>query len=224
MSLALLDLAAVVRSWGRGVVFRAPLWTPETGSPIALTHLGDTEGDISIATNPELAALTTPELTGPAPHEMDYTGEAPTIELPLYLTSPELIALVSPTGLASGGRSRRSAPAEHTLVIFPEQMFLKADGDGVVQDYAVTYTAGVWKLNNVAFTAAQNALLGASFWAWRVVFPTPPRRFLGGAGDARKNIETITASLLHHPTMIEGHHLYTIGDPFVVGIDIEGGS
>ena len=222
MSLSLLDLSAVVRSWGRGVVFRSPLWSP--GSPITLTHLGDTEGDINIATNPELAALTTPELTGPAAHEMDFTGEAPTIEIPLYLTSPELIALCSPTGLASGGRSRRSAPAEHTIVIFPEGMFLKADNEGVVQDYAVTYVAGDWKLNGVAFTAAQTALLGASFWAWRCVFPTPPRRYLGGAGDARKNIETISVSVLHHPDLIEGHHLYTIGDPFTAGIDIEGGS
>lgn len=219
---SLLDLASVVRSWGRGVVFRAPRWDP--GTVLTMTHLGDTEGDLVINTNPEMAALTTPELTGPAAHEMDYVGEAPTIEIPLYLTSPTLLALVSPTGLASGGRSRRSAPAEHTLAIFPEALFLKADGSGVVQDYDLTVAAGVWKLNNVALTAEQLTLLGASFWAWRCVFTTPPRRFLGGAGDARKNIETVTATVLHHPDVDEGHHLYTTGNPITAGMDIEGGS
>jgi hypothetical protein len=222
MAFSLLDLSTVVRSWGRGVVFYAERWSP--GSPLTLTHLGDTEGDISIATNPEMAMLTTPELTGPAAHEVDYTGEAPTVEIPLYLTSPELIGVVTPTGLASAGRSRRSAPLEYTLVIFPEALFLKADTDGVVQSYDLAVSGGDWTLNAVALTAAQLTLLGASFWAWRCVFTTPPRRFLGGAGDARKNIETVTATLLHHPDMPEGHHLYTMGDPGDSAIDIEGGS
>ena len=85
MTVRLLDLATLVRSWGRGVVFYADRWSP--GTALALTHLGDTEGDIKIATNPAMAGLTTPELTGPAVHEMDYTGEAPTLELPLWLAT-----------------------------------------------------------------------------------------------------------------------------------------
>lgn len=223
MQANLLNLANVVRSIGRGVVFRADPWSP--GTPLVLEHLGDTEGDIVINTNAEMAALTTPELTGPAPHEMDYTGEAPVIEIPLFLASPALLARVSPTGLAGAGRSRRSAPAEHTLVIFPEGLFLETDVNGEPQSVELEHAgSGVWTIDGNAPTAAQQALLDMTFWGWRAVFTRPPQRFLGGAGDARKNIETVTATLMHHPDMPSGHHLYTIGDPNDVGIDIEGGS
>src|SRR5688572_5312432 len=105
----LLALPDVVRSWGRGVVHYAPRWSPGDG-PLALTHLGDTEGDIVINTNPETAGLTTPELTGPAVHEFDYTGENPVVEIPLYLTDPALLAVCTPSGASSAGRSRRSRP------------------------------------------------------------------------------------------------------------------
>jgi len=222
-SFTLLDLSTIVRSWGRGVIFRAARWSPGDG-PLVMTHLGDTEGDLKISTNAEMASLTLPELTGPAAHEVDYTGEAPSIEIPMFLTDPAHRALVSPTGSANAGRSRRSAPAEHTLAIFPEDIFLKPDGDGIVQAYALSLTAGIWYINAVAATAAQLALLDQTFWAWRVMFTRPPITFYGGAGDARKQIETVTAMLAHHPDMPEGHHLYTIGDPMDSSIDIETGS
>jgi hypothetical protein len=222
-SFTLLDLSTIIRSWGRGVIFRAPRWSPGDG-PLAMTHLGDTEGDIKIATNAEMASLTLPELTGPAPHEVDYTGEAPTIEIPMFLTDPTHRALVSPSGSANAGRSRRSAPAEHTLAIFPEEVFLKPDGTGIVQAYTLGLSGGAWTVNGVAATAAQLVLLGQVFWAWRVIFSRPPITFHGGAGDARKQIETVTAMLAHHPDMPEGHHLYTIGDPLDASIDIETGS
>jgi hypothetical protein len=114
MDLNLLDLADVVRSFGRGVVFQSPVWDPAAG-PLALTHLGDTEGDIVINTNPEVAGLTTPELTGPAFHEGDYVGENPVVEIPLYLTDPAMWAICSPSGSAHAGRSRRGTVAERTL-------------------------------------------------------------------------------------------------------------
>jgi hypothetical protein len=219
----LLDLAAVIRSFGRGVAFRAPVW--DGASALNLTQLGDTEGDITIATNAEMATLTTPELTGPAAHETDYTGENPTIEMPLYLTDPATIALVSPSGTASAGRSRRSAPAEHTIAVLPEALFLKPpDVNGIVLPGTLSYTtANGWQFDGAALSAAKTTLLGASFWLWRAVFSRPPRRFLGGAGDARKNIETVTIQSMHHPDMPEGHHLYTIGNPATHGIDLEAG-
>lgn len=228
---SLKDLSTVVRSWGRGVVLYAtsdqagttPARWDRTGQ-LYLRHLGDTEGDIVVNTNAQTASLTTPELTGPAPHDVDYTGEAPEIEIPLYLADPALEAIISPTGQASAGRSRRSAPREHTLVIMPESLFLKADSAGVVQSYTLAESSGAWTLNGVALTAAQLALLDASFWAWRVVFSRPPKRFRGGAGDDRKNIETVTAMVCHHPDMPEGHHLYTIGDPNDAGILLAGTS
>lgn len=230
-SYGLLDLTTVVRSWGRGVVLYATTdlagtipgrWDPS--GPLYLQHLGDTEGDIVINTNPQMDSLTTPELTGPAPHEVDYSGEAPEIEIPLYLADPALEAIISPIGQANAGRSRRSAPREHTLVIMPEGLFLEADGNGVVQSYALAVSGGTWTLNGQALTGAQEALLGASFWAWRAIFSRPAKRFRGGAGNDRKNIETVTAMVCHHPDMPEGHHLYTIGDPYDASIDLEGTS
>lgn len=222
MDYNLLDLNQIVRSWGRGVVMYAPKWNPI--GPLNLTHLGDTEGDISIATNPELALLTVPELTGPAGHEVDYTGENPTVEIPLYVTSPAMHALIGPTGQASAGRSRRSAPVEYTIAIFPEGLFLVPDGDGIVQSETLTFAAGVWTLGGNPLSTDQETLLDSAFWLWRAVFSRPPRTFHGGAGDARKNIETVTVQGLHHPDMPEGHHLYTTGDPADSGINLEGTS
>jgi len=220
----LLDLADVVRSWGRGVVFYANRWDPGLGSGLTLTHLGDTEGDISIATNPELAKLTVPELTGPAAHELDFTGEDPVIEFPLYLTDPALLAIVSPSGSQHGGRSRRYAPVERTIVIFPEALLLVPDVDGFPQRQTLAFSGGAWTIGGDPLDAARLTLLGSSFWLWRAVFNKPARRFLGGAGDARKNIEQVSVQSMHHPDMPEGHHLYTTGDPAEAGIDIEGGS
>lgn len=220
----LLDLSTVVRSFGRGVVFYSDLWLPELGNPIDLNHLGDTEGDISIATNPELNGLTTPELTGPAKHEIDYTGEAPMVEVPLYLTDPALYAVISPSNSQHAGRSRVSAVAERTLVIFPERLFLEGSPGDAISAATLAVTAGVWTLGGVALTATQTALLGQSIWLWRGVFNRPPRTFHGGTGDARKQIETCSFEVMHHPDMPEGHHLYTIGDPSLASIDLDGAS
>lgn len=210
-------LAEVLRSYGRGVVFRAERWDPETGDPLALVHLGDTEGDIVFNPQAEVTGLTLPELTGPAIHEADSTGENPTLELPLFLADPALYPIVSPNGSAHGGRSNRVAAAEHTLAIFPEALF------GESRE-ALVCTNGAWTLGGVALTSAQLALLDAALWLWRGFFSRPPRSFKGGAGDARKNIETVTFQVMHHDSMPEGHKLYTTGDPADSGIDLEGGS
>ena len=222
MDLNLLDLASVVRSFGRGVVFYSDVWIPELGSPLALTHLGDTEGDIAVQTNPELNALTTPELTGPAKHEIDYTGEAPMVEIPLYLTDPALYAVISPANSKNAGRSRVSAVSEKTLVIFPEKLFLTGNPGDAISDVQISVTAGVWTKDGNALTAAETALLGQSMWFWRGLFNRPPRTFHGGTGDARKQIEACSFEVMHHPDMPEGHKLYTIGDPTTQGIDLDG--
>jgi hypothetical protein len=219
----LMDLATVIRSLGRGVVFRAPVWTPADG-PLELTHLGDTEGDIVIETNPQVDHLTTPELTGAAPHESDYSGEGPVLQIPMFLADPDLEAIVSPFGFASAGLSRRSQVAEHTLVIFPEGLFV-TQGAGVVPSEAtLAFAGGAWTLGGEALSAARQAMLGNTFWAWRGAFTRPTKTFHGGAGDARKNIETATFTVMHHPDMPEGHKLYTIGNPFPAGINLDGAS
>lgn len=213
-------LADLVAAIGRGKVFYAPKWTPG-GAQLALTHLGETEGDIVFNTNAEVSAMTFPELSGPAKHAADFTGEDPVLEIPLYLADPALMAIISPAGSANGGRSRRSRVTEYTLVVLPEALFGDvADGDPAP---VISYTTlGGWELDGVAFTADQTAILEAALWLWRGYFTKPPRRFRGGAGDAKKNIETATFQVMHHGDMPEGHQLYTSGDPADATIDIGG--
>ncbi len=219
----LLDLTTVLRSLGRGVVLRAPEWDFQSNLMAALAHLADTEGDITINTNGELAKLTTPELTGPAAIELDYTGEDPVITAPFYLTDPATEAIISPSGTRSAGRERRSAPATHTLVIIPEGVFLRdPDVDGIVEAGVLSYNTAAqeFRLDNVALDARRQQLLeSGTFWGWKCVFNRPPRVFFGGAGDARKQIHEVTIQLMHHPDAPNGHHLYTIGDLTDFGID-----
>lgn len=218
-----LDLAGILRSFGRGVIFYADKW--DRFNPLVLTHLADTEGDIVVNTNGETATLTAPELTGPAALEMDFTGENPVIEVPIVLADPALHGIISPMGSAHGGRSRRGRVKEYTIVIFPEALFV---GDDPVTNLpirrALEFGGGVWNIDGDPLTAAEEELLGNSFWLWRAAFTRPPRRFRGGAGDERKNIETVTIQGMHHPDMPDGNHLYTTGDPFEVDINIEGES
>jgi len=216
------DVSGVIASYGRGVVFYADKWDVPAG-PLVMSQLGVTEGDIVVTPNGATAGLTLPELTGPAVHEFDYLGENPTIEIPLYLADPSLIAICSPSGSAHAGRSRRSAVHEYTLAVFPEALFLLNDSEGIPHDFTVAFdNAGVWTFNDVALTAEQQRLLDVSFWLWRAVFNRPTRRFRGGAGDDKKNIETVSVQAMHHPDLPEGHHIYTTGDPFASDIDLNG--
>lgn len=222
MNLNLLDLTTVLRSYGRGVILYAARW--DRDAPLALSHLGDTEGDISFNANGATAGFTLPELTGPAMHEADYLGENPVIEFPIFLADPALMAVISPAGSGSAGTTRRRAVAEYTLAIFPEALFLVNDAQGVPQRKQLAFSAGNWTLDGQALTAEQLALLDVATWIWRGFFNRPPRRYLGGAGDAKKNIETVSFQGLHHPGMPEGSMLYSLGDPADSDIDLEGGS
>jgi hypothetical protein len=239
MDYRLSNLADVIRKWGRGVVFYAHntpaydpaadapppgvRWTPGLGNPLYLAHLGDTEGDIAVTPNAEVAMLTLPEHSGPAVHDAEYTGENPVIEFPLFLADPALLALVSPVGSAHAGASIRESVAEHTIVIFPEPLFVKRVSGKSLRK-ALSFSGGVWQLDGQALDAAQQTLLGVSFWLWRCFFNRPPRHFKGGHGNDSRAIETVSVQGMHHPDMSEGAMLYSTGDPADLDIDLEGGS
>lgn len=218
----LADVSNVIATYGRGVVFYSRKWVPVEG-PIVMQQLGVTEGDIVVTPNGATAGLTLPELTGPIPHEFDYLGENPVIEVPLYLADPALIAICSPSGSAHAGRSRRGPVREYSLWVVPEALFLSTDDDGIVTQLPLAFdNAGVWTVDGQPLDDEQQRLLEASFWIWRAVFNRPTRRFRGGAGDDKKNIETVSTQAMHHPNLPEGHHIYTSGDPFTSGIDLNG--
>ena len=232
MDYTLLDLETVLRSYGRGVVFYAHDGVPPAvGDPEAwdgttelqLAHLGDTEGDIVFTPNNTQATLTLPEISGGAVHDAVDLGEAPTLELPLFLADPDLLPIVAPRGISSAGHIRVCDVAERTLVVFPDELFQVA-GEGCTYD-TLSYTLATgWQLGGVALTAAQETLLEMALWLWRGYFVRPNSTFKGGHGDEGKNIEPVTFTLMMHPTMPDGHRLYTRGDPAAAGILLEGAS
>lgn len=224
MNYTLLDLENVLRRMGRGTVWYA---VDGAGDPVRwgaagelnLNHLGDTEGDIAFEPNGEVATLTTPELSGGAILEATHLGENPQLQIPLFLADPDLLPIVSPVGQAGAGYGRVRDVSERTVVVFPEELFLEADGT-----YAVlAYSGGTWTVGGDALSAAQQTSLENSLWIWRGYFERPSRSFMGGHGDDGKNIVTVNFNAMMHPDLPEGQRLFSIGDPSAVGIDIETG-
>lgn len=228
MNYSLLDLEALLRKYGRGVLFYAhdgddnsvgdPIrW--DAASALYLAHLGDTEGDIVFEPNQSVATLTLPEIAGEAIFDATYTGENPQLQVPLFLADPDILPIVSPTGRKGGGHIRVRDVAERTVVLFPETLFRKAD-----ETYAtLAYSGGSWTLDGSPLTAENQTLLDLSVWFWRGYFERPARSFLGGHGDDGKNIQTVNFNAMMHPDMPDGERLYTVGDPSDYGIDIETG-
>lgn len=210
----LTDIQSILRAIGRGVVFQAEYW--DGTSPLALTHLGDTEGPIQFNPNGQMSYLTS-EVTGPAKLQARFDGEDPTLEIPLVLADPDVRAIVNPFGTVSGGRSRGGPPVEHTLVIFPESLFIGTDGVA-----ALSYTSGTgWTLGGEQLSAAQQEQLGNSLWLWRCVFSKPPMTFQRGDGEIAKEIQTVSVGVLYDDTKPEDHKLYTVGDPQAASINID---
>mgnify|MGYP001202531945 FL=1 len=211
------DLDAVLRAIGRGVVFYAPVW--DGTSNLALTHLGDTEGEITSETNEAYNDLTLPELTGDAIHERKVAGENPVLTIPLFMADPALRAIVSPTGNASGGYQRQRPVKEYTLVVFPEELFL----DEATNEYEdLTYTGTEWQVGGQALTPRQEELLGQSIWFWRGHFQKPGVTYR--SEDGGKLVMPVTFQAMHTKLPLavipDGHRLYTVGDPGDANIDI----
>lgn len=217
----LLDLQALLRAIGRGVVFYADKWDGQTD--LELTHLGDTEGEITAEMNASYSHLTLPELTGEAKHRSYVNGEDPVVTIPLYLADPALRAIISPTGSASGGHQRQRPVTERTVVIFPEELFFD-EAAGAYGDLAYTDSDG-WQVNGTALTPRQEALLGMSVWFWRGYFDRPGLAYRHE--DGGKLVEPATFQVMQSDLAIgmipDGHRLYTVGDPADAAIDIAPG-
>lgn len=213
-SYSLIDLTAAIRAIGRGVVFYSSAAFAGTGNDFALTHLGDTEGEITIDHGAEFDELTLQELTGPIAHSKYLSGYKPVVTIPLASADPAAKAIVSPVGSGSGGHSIRQAVSEHGLVIFPHELFLEA---GVAVAVAYT-TAGGWTVGGEAATTAQEALLDQSIFFWRGHFEPlmPTYRH----EDGGKEIQDVVFHAMHNGSMPEGHHIFTLGRPETASIEI----
>lgn len=226
----LLNLEDILRRIGRGVIFFATATQAEADrdpirwdgtTELFLKHLGDTEGDISLVPSGEVANLTLPEISGPAPLEAVHLGEAPALEFPLFLVDPDLLPIIAPRGSQHAGYQRVCDVTDLTLVVFPETLFREADCAFNTLAYT---TAGGWTLGGVALTPAQLTRLELALWLWRGYFERPTLIWRGGHGDEGKNIETVRFVSMMHSDMPDGHLLWTRGDPNTFGIDLEGGS
>ena len=213
-SYSLLDLTTQVRAIGRASVFYSAGAFAGTGTDLTLTHLGDTEGEITIESNESYSDLTLPELTGDAIHERYYSGENPVVTIPIYAADAALRAILSPTGSASGGHWRRRAVTEYTMVLFPEELFIEADAQ-----VAVAYTtAGGWTVGGDAATAAQMNLIDLSVFFWRGHFTRAMPIYRHE--DGGKVVQSINFQSMFNLDMPDGHGLFTIGNPADSSIEI----
>lgn len=220
MSMSLLDLTAAVRTIGRASVFYVTKWAGTTKLQDTLVHLGDTEGEITIAMNDEYSDLTLPELTGSAIHERYFSGMNPVVSLPLYLADPAIRKIIDPVGtVGSAGYQRQRPVKEFTLVLFPEQLFIESNAQ-VAVDFT---TPAAWTVGGDAASAAQETLIDQSIWFWRGHFHFPPLAYRHA--DAGKAVDTVEFQVMHSDlstTLIpDGHRLFTLGNPSDYSIEID---
>ena len=214
------DLDTTVFSIGKGAVFYADAWDFNSNIYTSLQPLGFTEGQVSVEMNETFNELTLPEYTGDAPHKRFVQGEAPVATIPLYLADPELRAVISPTGSASGGFRRQLPVKEYTLVVLPEELFL----DPVTnfqEDLVLAATGTGWTLGGSPLSTEKERLLNQSVWLWRGSFTKTPMRYQHEEGG--KVVDEATFSVMYQVAAPNGHRLYTIGDPYDADIDVTTG-
>ncbi|MFW6012477.1 MAG: hypothetical protein ACOC92_02075 [bacterium] len=231
MDLTLLDLKEQLRAIGRGVVFisvdaaydpQDPLtvadtkkWSP--GSAINLAHLGDTEGPIEPEVEEEFQNLTLQELTGPASHKRTVSGSQIALTVPLFAADPRLRAILSPTGSASMGFERSRPVKEHTIVVFPEELFYDPDSN---EFKTLSYTdADGWQLDGSALSSDQEDLLGMAVWFWRGSWERALPAFTWE--DVGKSVTEVMFNSMQDTDFPDGHQVATIGDPADASIDLD---
>ena len=213
------NLEATIRHIGRAAVFYEAGAYAGSGTDLALTYLGDTEGEITVEENAEFAELTTPELTGPIARDKYLEGIKPVITLPLLAGDPLLDIVVNPTGAASGsqggGFERHQAVTEYTLVIIPEEVFIESNAPA-----ALGYTTVAdWTVGGDMATAAQLALLDKAIFFWRGHFEALTPRY--NHADGGKLITEVIFHAMHNNAMQQGHYIYTKGRPDQALVPIE---
>lgn len=216
-TLSALDTTAL--SIGKGSIFRAAEFTG--AADLTLTHLGDTQGDITFNAAEKIGGLKLPEWYGDAYVRSHVIGAEPVLTAPLFLATPALRNTVSPTGdglIANGGRR---TIVRHTLVVFPQALFWNATDS----DYSATlrYTSALgWQKviggTPAALTADETRLLGLSIWLWSGFFERPPITFRATVDDELVDVETVTFRAMRNEA---GYPLVTIGSPITHGINID---
>lgn len=204
-----------------GDVITPTPWDPADPLFTGMQHIGNTEGAVDIAANPEYSELTLPETSGPAAIKRYLSGEKPSFTIGVFPT-PAGMSLFSPTGKGSAGQQRRRAVRESLLWIVPEEIFLKPNAvTGNVEEVPVTYAAGAFLKDGIAVTPAEQELLDMSLLIWRADFQraTPVFRH----EDGGKSLREIEVSIQQDFTKPDGAQLWLMvaeADDFA--IDFEG--
>jgi hypothetical protein len=198
---------------GRAAIFR---FNPEGGAGLAadgswdgtadlfagMEHIGTTEGEIDLESNPEFSDLTI-ELTGPAILKRYLNGEAPSFEIGMY-PDPDKMQVFSPSGMASAGTKRRRLVRAHTLWVAPEQLFLDADQNEV----AITFVGGEFLKAGEPLTAAELELVDMSIVIWKAQFGRLTPRYQHDEGG--KSLKTVEVNVLQDMTKPDHAQLYMV--------------
>lgn len=213
------DLGSGKFSLSKGAVFYSnDAW--DFNSALTLNFLGFTEGEISFALNESFQTLTLDENTGELPHEGFVQGEAPVLTIPLFTGDPALRAILSPTGTASGGYQRQVPAKTRTVVVFPEALFLSADGQDTLE-LEYDSIGEQFTLDGTPLTTEQDRLLNQTLWIWKGHFSKPDVVYRHA--DAGKSIDETTFTAWYSPDAPNGARAYYIGDPTDIDVDINVG-
>lgn len=219
---------------GRGLVFYSTESAVSTvpkkwvqADELFLRRLCETHGVIEQTPNTAMQNLTAPELTGEAPLKSYAQGEAPVLTVPMFNGNPDLRKVCSETYNASAGYPHQIPVRQHTVVIMPQQLFFNAAADPAKYDLVLDPNGGAWTMtaplgSPVALTTEQTRLLGLSVWIWKAHWRKAAIQF--AHDDGGRAVGSSDLVMMIDEDMPEGHQLYTVGDPYDAGIDIEGGS
>lgn len=186
----------------------------------SMIHIGNTEGAIDIAMNPEYSELTLPETSGPAAILRFLAGERPEFTLGIFPT-PAGMRLFSPTSLGSAGQQRRRRVKEALLWIVPEELFLAEDVNNNVVEVPVTYAGGAFLKDGNPLTTAEQELVDMSILAWRCDFSraTPIYQH----EDGGKSLREVTVMVQQDFSKPDGAQLFlVVGEASVFAMTFEG--
>jgi len=213
----LLEFDNIVEQFpGRGVVFGAPYWDGAT--PLALNHLGETEGVIRMTPNETFAHVRMDEQRGGAKLRTWVKGQEPSIQIPTFLVDQDARAFFSPRGTGSAGFKRWRPVQYKTLMIAPEDLMWDEDTGTYVN---MTFsTADGFQINGEAPSARQDALIDQIVFVWKAYFESAPITY--GVEQDGRALETVTGHVAPDLSKPDGHELYTFGrDLALSGIDLD---
>lgn len=185
-----------------------------------MIHIGNTEGALDIAMNPEFSELTLPETSGPAAIRRYLSGERPEFTLGVF-PAPHTIKLFSPTSLGSAGQQRRRRVKECVLWIVPEELFLAEDANGNVIEVPVTYVGGAFLKDGNPLTDDEQELADMSILAWRCDFTRATPMYQHE--DGGKSLREVTVTIQQDFTKPDGAQLFlVVGEADQFAITFEG--